>query len=235
MWVFLGGEPFWLKADIARGGGLVTIREAQAAPGSARVFRTAEERHEPWLDVPLLFGTRRQAVAKLGRRPNEVAKGSCFLRNAAVASSSPTTSARQRAKPPAPGGAPVSRTFVQATQSLNKLVAKFNDPSKKQLEDEVKKLRQELLAAKAGGAGSDEKEPKANEDDAELDQARKYIRQFTGVPCAEVPPAKFEARVVDLVARKRGAKTVPNQLKDLEGAIEEGIREGQGIPCGFAR
>ena len=62
-------------------------------------------------------------------------KGSCFLRKAAGGGGSPTTSARQQAKT-ATGGAPVSRTFVEAKQSLNKLVAKFNDLFKKQVEDE---------------------------------------------------------------------------------------------------
>ncbi len=32
--------------------------------------------------------------------------------------------------------------------------------------------------------------------------------------------AHYEARVTELLARKRGVKPVPDQLKDLEGAIE---------------
>ena len=119
----------------------------------------------------------------------KVAKGSCFLRKAAAGGGSPTTSARQQGKA-ASNGTPVPKTFAQAMQNLNKLVAKFVDPSKKQLEEENKKLRQELLAAKAGGAGGD-KEPEANEDETELDKARQYIRQLTGVPGAEVPLAKY--------------------------------------------
>ncbi len=77
--------------------------------------------------------------------------------------------------------------------------------------EENKKFRQELLAAKAGGAGGAEKEPEPKEDDTD---------RPTGIPGVGAQLAHYETRVFELLARKRTAKPVTDQLKDLEAAIE---------------
>ncbi len=77
---------------------------------------------EPWAD-------------KAQCHKRKVAKGSCFLLKAAAGSNSPTTSARQRAKAPAPGEPALKKALAQTRSEVTKLASKIAGSNKELVQE----------------------------------------------------------------------------------------------------
>jgi hypothetical protein len=88
------------------------------------------------------------------------------------------------------------------------------------LEQENKRLREELNAAKSGKPGEAAKGSEAKDEDGEMEELRDHIRRLTGIPGAEVALAAKKATLADKLVAKRLAKPIAIQVKDLEAAID---------------
>ena len=157
----------------------------------------------------------------------KVAKGRCFLAKAgAVRGSCPTTSARQRDAAAAGGKSNVEKELAQVRSEVAKLRANAGKPGEanggqhNKLEQENKRLREELIAAKSGKPGEAGKASEVKDEDGEMEELRDHIRRLTGIPGAEEALAAKKATLADKLVAKRLAKPIGIQVKDLEAAID---------------
>ena len=142
----------------------------------------------------------------------KLSKTACYLKNAAGGTGSPTVSARG-----GKGGGGGSGPVAVAKGELDKLkaqVAKLSEPDKdkRALEAELKRVREELQAVKAGqGLLADPTAGQPADGDAELDLLREHIKALTGIPGVEDALAAKQGLLAQKLQTKREAKPNPHQ------------------------